>query len=153
MKYFIITCLIALILQPQVFGSLITVKSLTDLNEAAAKSGVKIKLKPGKYDLEDLPRDGRVLAFSGSDNVIDLSGVYVKATVGLVRESYIIITGNKNTIIGGKFEDVYEKRGLKEVTNFSSYNKDQRLRIGLRCLLYTSPSPRDLSTSRMPSSA
>ena len=132
MKYFIITCLIALILQPQVFGSLITVKSLTDLNEAAAKSGVKIKLKPGKYDLEDLPRDGRVLAFSGSDNVIDLSGVYVKATVGLVRESYIIITGNKNTIIGGEFEDVYEKRSLKEVTNFSSYNKDKRLRIGLR---------------------
>ena len=25
--------------------------------------------------------------------------------------------------------------------------------MGLRCLLYTSPSPRDLSTSRMPSSA
>ena len=26
-------------------------------------------------------------------------------------------------------------------------------RLGSRCLLYTSPSPRDLSTSRMPSSA
>ena len=25
--------------------------------------------------------------------------------------------------------------------------------LGVRCLLYTSPSPRDLSTSRMPSSA
>jgi len=132
MKYFIITCLIALILQPQVFGSVITVRSLTDLNTEAAKSGVKIKLKPGKYDLKDLPRDGRVLAFSGSNNTIDLSGVYVKATVGLVRTSYIHITGNKNTVLGGEFEDVYEKKGLTEITNFSSYNKDRRLRVGLR---------------------
>ena len=27
------------------------------------------------------------------------------------------------------------------------------VKTGMRCLLYTSPSPRDLSTSRMPSSA
>ena len=30
---------------------------------------------------------------------------------------------------------------------------DELLRMDLTCLLYTSPSPRDLSTSRMPSSA
>ena len=29
----------------------------------------------------------------------------------------------------------------------------ERARVMFRCLLYTSPSPRDLSTSRMPSSA
>ena len=34
----------------------------------------------------------------------------------------------------------------------SAYNKDQ-VSANLSCLLYTSPSPRDLSTSRMPSSA
>ena len=31
--------------------------------------------------------------------------------------------------------------------------KSKRVRIVYSCLLYTSPSPRDLSTSRMPSSA
>ena len=33
------------------------------------------------------------------------------------------------------------------------YTKNILLNEGMRCLLYTSPSPRDLSTSRMPSSA
>ena len=32
-------------------------------------------------------------------------------------------------------------------------NRDQDILINMICLLYTSPSPRDLSTSRMPSSA
>ena len=32
-------------------------------------------------------------------------------------------------------------------------NSDKQLQVRLICLLYTSPSPRDLSTSRMPSSA
>ena len=34
------------------------------------------------------------------------------------------------------------------------YDQAQKaIRLGVTCLLYTSPSPRDLSTSRMPSSA
>ena len=33
------------------------------------------------------------------------------------------------------------------------HESDERLRAARTCLLYTSPSPRDLSTSRMPSSA
>ena len=32
-------------------------------------------------------------------------------------------------------------------------NSDKKYMFSLDCLLYTSPSPRDLSTSRMPSSA
>ena len=39
----------------------------------------------------------------------------------------------------------------QELTGFIAINED--LRPSLTCLLYTSPSPRDLSTSRMPSSA
>ena len=35
----------------------------------------------------------------------------------------------------------------------SPFNKDTRATLLKLCLLYTSPSPRDLSTSRMPSSA
>ena len=33
------------------------------------------------------------------------------------------------------------------------FRPDRTVRMGKSCLLYTSPSPRDLSTSRMPSSA
>ena len=43
------------------------------------------------------------------------------------------------------FEDLTQKIVFEEVSSFiEQYNN---------CLLYTSPSPRDLSTSRMPSSA
>ena len=41
---------------------------------------------------------------------------------------------------------------LKVVNNENSMDKENRSK-SLDCLLYTSPSPRDLSTSRMPSSA
>ena len=37
--------------------------------------------------------------------------------------------------------------------NFDKLNADSALEMYWNCLLYTSPSPRDLSTSRMPSSA
>ena len=42
------------------------------------------------------------------------------------------------------------RHGSKSKANFVAQILWQR---GISCLLYTSPSPRDLSTSRMPSSA
>ena len=46
-----------------------------------------------------------------------------------------------------------EKYGSRENLNIYSRNKGRKKRYKHACLLYTSPSPRDLSTSRMPSSA
>ena len=40
-----------------------------------------------------------------------------------------------------------------ELESVENAEKRIELRISFACLLYTSPSPRDLSTSRMPSSA
>ena len=54
-----------------------------------------------------------------------------------------------NLIIGILFITVLLRLGLQ---GFQSYNI-QSVGQRLTCLLYTSPSPRDLSTSRMPSSA
>ena len=114
------------------FGGNLQVSSLAELNEAISKSGNTIRMKPGRYDLEQLPRKGRKLEFSGSDNTVDLSGVYVNVTVGLVDRSYIEVTGNDNTIIGGEFEDTY-RNGVSFVEDFSAYNKDRRnLAAGLR---------------------
>ena len=46
-------------------------------------------------------------------------------------------------------------REMNEVhrNHATKLNEDSLLMHALACLLYTSPSPRDLSTSRMPSSA
>ena len=49
--------------------------------------------------------------------------------------------------------DKDEKKGYNIINKCIKTNKDDRLTQYLICLLYTSPSPRDLSTSRMPSSA
>ena len=52
--------------------------------------------------------------------------------------------------------DVLQGQPLPSVTSILSATQDSDKAAGLqrwRCLLYTSPSPRDLSTSRMPSSA
>ena len=68
---------------------------------------------------------------------------------------------------GGEREDLYISRFMSELKRFAveqniSVNlvahqvtpqKDESGRYRKPCLLYTSPSPRDLSTSRMPSSA
>ena len=51
-----------------------------------------------------------------------------------------------------KSSDPFEKPIIQP--NYLSAPEDQRVAVeGISCLLYTSPSPRDLSTSRMPSSA
>ena len=57
---------------------------------------------------------------------------------------------------GGKFyvriEDLDQSRSKKKWEN-QIFNDLDWLGLSWDCLLYTSPSPRDLSTSRMPSSA
>ena len=58
---------------------------------------------------------------------------------------------------GGKQHTVSEGESLKvellSAEEGSTIEFDKVLMISNGCLLYTSPSPRDLSTSRMPSSA
>ena len=70
------------------------------------------------------------------------------------------LTENQQTIrdtilkVAGEFDDSYwlekDKAGGFPEDFYAKFAEDGWLGI---CLLYTSPSPRDLSTSRMPSSA
>ena len=55
----------------------------------------------------------------------------------------------ENAVITIFFCDWFTQNALNTTTGWTSINKQMEE----ACLLYTSPSPRDLSTSRMPSSA
>ena len=110
----------------------VNVTTLQQLREAVQESDQVIVMKPGLYMLTDLPSRSRSIPCSGSNNTIDLSGVYVNAPVGCTSRSYITISGDNNTFRGGVFEDTYQN-GLKEVTDFSGYNQNRStLAKGLR---------------------
>ena len=60
----------------------------------------------------------------------------------------VILTADQNTD-----PEVLEKSVEIMRTRIEAFGDVQEPEISISCLLYTSPSPRDLSTSRMPSSA
>ena len=87
-----------------------------------------------------------------------------------IKDSKIDITFEKSTkelaekltsyLNGGEYIFLYGEMGVGKTTFvkhfINKYQTDEKLKlteVTSPCLLYTSPSPRDLSTSRMPSSA
>ncbi|MFC1766859.1 hypothetical protein ACFL6U_32890 [Planctomycetota bacterium] len=102
----------------------VNVSTLLELREAVQKSDQAIVMKPGNYNLTDLPDGSKDLPCLGSNNTIDLTGVYVNIPVGTTRRAYITISGHNNIFKGGTFEDTYTS-GLKVITDFSSYNKNR----------------------------
>ena len=81
-------------------------------------------------------------------NLIDMEGEVVIGE-GEMDEAPMLYIGEKvGTKKGPKLDIALDPL---EGTNFVANNKPNA--FSMVCLLYTSPSPRDLSTSRMPSSA
>ena len=108
------------------------VNSLAELRSSMLNSNQEILMTAGDYYLEDLPSGSRVLNCSGSNNIIDLTGVRINTLVGSIREVYFIISGDDNILRNGAIEDFY-KSGLEEVTDFSAYNNDRdELAYGLK---------------------
>ena len=70
-------------------------------------------------------------------------------SVEIPKDKFVVITGLSGS---GKsslaFDTIYAEGQRRYVESLSAY-----ARQFLDCLLYTSPSPRDVSSSRMPSSA
>ena len=99
--------------------------------------------KPAKLPREEDPRNPnyRLAAFF-DEGTLELitpdDGSGMLAAVGKVDGTHVVAFCSDATVMGGAMGEV----GCKVVVH--AYE---------RCLLYTSPSPRDLSTSRMPSSA
>ena len=81
----------------------------------------------------------------GSDNVIKVEINRENGEIGIFRQLTIVENPqNQNVEIS-----------LQQAQSLNEENKNKKVgdEILQPCLLYTSPSPRDLSTSRMPSSA
>ena len=97
-----------------------------------------------KYDTIFLDRDGTLNPDPGYINSLDQFGFYDFTIPALKKMSeycagFCIITNQSGL-----------SRGLIKIDELSKINN---FILNEFCLLYTSPSPRDLSTSRMPSSA
>ena len=80
-----------------------------------------------------------------------IQGRDISETLGLVRGNTIRarhvgrdIIAQLKTLVGGE---------IHEYAKLMGEAREQAIDRMVSCLLYTSPSPRDLSTSRMPSSA
>ncbi|MFB9057304.1 carbohydrate-binding protein [Mariniflexile ostreae] len=108
------------------------VGSLAEFRTAVQNSNQNIVFTAGNYNLEDLPSGSRVITCSGSNNIIDMTGVRIKTLVGSIREVYFVISGDNNELRNGAIEDYYQS-GLEEVTDFSAYNNDRaHLAYGLK---------------------
>ncbi|MEQ9304744.1 MAG: carbohydrate-binding protein, partial [Marinoscillum sp.] len=101
-----------------------TVNTLAQLRAAVQLSDQNITMQPGNYNIEDLPSNQRYFPCSGSNNTIDLTGVYIEFPVDATTVEHFLITGNSNTLIGGEFENTYAS-GITEVTDFVAYNNDR----------------------------
>ena len=70
------------------------------------------------------------------------------------RREFLQLATITAMLIGGKsWNAVAAKQEISENDLLKFDSKGQLTLLHITCLLYTSPSPRDLSTSRMPSSA
>eukprot|EP00831_Metopus_contortus_P014454 TRINITY_DN15984_c0_g2_i1.p2 TRINITY_DN15984_c0_g2~~TRINITY_DN15984_c0_g2_i1.p2 ORF type:complete len:100 (+),score=33.04 TRINITY_DN15984_c0_g2_i1:89-388(+) len=85
--------------------------------------------------------------------------IYTRSIVGSVRCVQETVPGKQNDLYftvtvnyNGPDTDLSYQWSLVEVYSTSPSNTFRYSKLNT-CLLYTSPSPRDLSTSRMPSSA
>lgn len=102
----------------------VKVSTLAELRLAVQDSNQHIIMTPGKYTITELPDESRNFPCSGNNNIIEMTGVYIKFPVGDANGAYFRLTGNGITLKGGEYEDVY-KNGMTEVTDFGSYNQDR----------------------------
>ena len=85
------------------------------------------------------------------EHVISCSGNFARQTGEMVGLDIPVIPVEHQYIVTEPHPEIQKRKkdGLPEM----GVLRDSDSRWYMSCLLYTSPSPRDLSTSRMPSSA
>ena len=142
----------------KIFPALLEVGS-TALNDLDAKTLSSFKsIKSAITPVETCYREAKVMRYFQCRQR-DTEGVeaYVKRVSELVTECYPKFTkNNRDQLVRDRFVHGLQS-DLKKATLHQASTKlneaVQSTMMAETCLLYTSPSPRDLSTSRMPSSA
>ena len=103
---------------------------------------------------QEQPKIGLALSGGGAKGIAHIGVLRVLEDAG-IRPDYI--TGTSiGSVMGGLYAIGYSVEEMERLAielDWNYYFNDELKRTDLPCLLYTSPSPRDLSTSRMPSSA
>ena len=100
----------------------------------------------------------KVDSIFGEDNSINIRGArqhnLKNIDLSLPRNKFIVFTGVSGS---GKsslaFDTIFAEGQRRYVESLSAYARQFLGQVDKPCLLYTSPSPRDQLTSRMPSSA
>ena len=80
----------------------------------------------------------------------------MEKTIELIDEQHAALVQVIQFLDSHKHSDEPVREAVDKILNHSDdlvRQSDQEIKQARDCLLYTSPSPRDLSTSRMPSSA
>lgn len=100
------------------------VNTLAELRAAVQNSNQNITMTAGNYNIEVLTASERDIRCSGSNNTIDLTGVYIDFPVGSSELAHFLIEGDNVTLTGGTFENTYYN-DMTEVTDFEAYNNDR----------------------------
>ena len=118
-------------------------KSITAL-QAAMAGDKQIMLVAQKSAQQDDPKLGDLYPIGTLSTILQL----IKLPDGTLK---VLVEGNRRASIESlQTSDEYMS---VQVSPLEEEGESEDLKHFLPCLLYTSPSPRDLSTSRMPSSA
>ena len=131
-----------------------------DINASAAIAGTKIApdfgsqniATTGTVDGRDVSADGTKLDGIESGATADQTNAEIRAAVEAATDSNVFTDADHsklNAIEAGATAD----QTASEIKTLLQSDKLTISEMNTTCLLYTSPSPRDLSTSRMPSSA
>ena len=72
---------------------------------------------------------------------------------GICGQSLVRARNNLCFLLYADYPDHFGKRSVDDIFNYPVDAFAKMNMLGYGCLLYTSPSPRDISLSRMPSSA
>ena len=126
---------------------------MIDMLEQGTLDRILRKWQPPEADCEPLRRSGQSMKFEKLISLffIILFGILLAAITFILENVYFELMNsdsNDNPPPISNNDEIILK--LKSALNDVNIRLDANCSV---CLLYTSPSPRDLSTSRMPSSA